>query len=119
MRRTIYGGTHCSDLPLRYAEKLYPSSWMYVIEYDIETEVNFDQVPTRKYTFGLLSSLVQKVTVKNPTKIHGKEYTCTIMGDGTVQHFGSGNGRPPAEIYLRCVLNTPDEESEETGNLSK
>ena len=119
MRRTIYGETYCSDLPLRYAERLRPGSWFYVTEYGIDTDINFDQVPTRKYSSGLLSSLVQKVTVKNPVQIYGKEHNCTIMGDGSVQHFGSGNGRPPAEIYLRCLLNTQNEEKEEMGNLRK
>jgi hypothetical protein len=60
-------------------------------------------VATKKYQFGLLHELSQKATVDNPAKLDGKPYTCTIFGDGQMQHFGINLGHDPSEIYLRCL----------------
>lgn len=103
LKKTIYGQTTCGKVIVRYADAIIPNQGMYYVEGD--TYVTFKQESRRQYTKGLLTALIQNVTITTDAIIKGKKYKCSILGDGTVHHFGSGNGRSPAEIYIRCLSN--------------
>ena len=103
LRRTVRGGTSCSQWTLRCADATSPSSLMYLLQDD--ERMDFHQDTTKKYILGVLHQVIQKVTVVNPASINGVSYNCIIFGDGTLQHFGIDTGKDPAEIYLRCLSN--------------
>lgn len=94
LKKTIYGETGCGKVVIRYADSIYPNQGMYYVEG--ETYVTFRQESRRQYTKGLLTGLIQNVTITTDAKIQGRQYKCSILGDGSIHHFGSGNGRSPA-----------------------
>lgn len=56
------------------------------------------------YTNGKISKITQRTTGRNRTIVntHGY-YTCKVIGDGTIQHFGTDfKDYKPANIYLKC-----------------
>lgn len=104
LRRTVRGNTGCDQWTLRYANAISPSPYLYLLNND--EKMNFHQEAIRKYSFGVLSHLIQNVTMENPATMNGVQYNCTILGDGTLQHFGIDLGYDPAEIYVRCLSKT-------------
>lgn len=117
IKRVIDGFTICDTYYIRYANAIHAVDSMSIVEFDQNMErslfVSFKQEPTKKYAFGLLSQIYQKATVKNPVTIFSKPHTCTVLGDGKIQHFGIWFSTDPAEIYLRCLSS----QSEEKTNL--
>jgi len=62
--------------------------------------------------------LTVNATIMNPAQIEGKNFTCTIIGDETVQHFGVDiPGYPPAQIYLECTKMAPSLKEEATEEI--
>lgn len=70
------------------------------------TDIRFDDHTRNVTAFGILQKMVQKTTVQSnyPVKVRSKKVkNCTIIGDGTVQHFGVNfEDHPPATVKVIC-----------------
>lgn len=100
------GNTDCQTFYIFCADAVQPHSMASILEQSTgnKTSINFNQEVINKTTLGLLTHITLKLTVKNPVTIYSKEYTCTILGDGTEHHWGNDYEEyPPAEVYLRCI----------------
>lgn len=97
----------CSGWFIFCADAVYPYEYAAIHELqgdNIVTRIEFSQEAIYTKIFGITEHIKYKVTVKNPVMIRDVNYTCTILGDGTVHHWGIDfKEYPPAEIYMRCL----------------
>jgi hypothetical protein len=84
-----YGGTHCDQWILTDAARIQPPSyWLAASEDFKQYYLKFDDETKRVYKFGVLFAIIQKSVMRSPAILNNAPHDCTILGDGTIQHFG-------------------------------
>lgn len=102
--------TGCSNWYITYAQQITTMDyWTYITHVGkfYTNYFRFNEDSRRVYKEGILTGIIEKVTIINPTVMDGEEYDCTILGDGTIQHFGEIFPQyKPATIYMTCKKNS-------------
>ena len=70
-----------------YAWAIRPNDIYHYVDPYKGHEIEFHDETRYVLFYGSLLKIIQKTTI-NYAKFYGKDYDCTIRGDGTVQHFG-------------------------------
>jgi hypothetical protein len=84
---TFSGRTSCSYWTMSYAGMIRASNHAEYLD-SMGTDIKFVHETTRSFSEGELIQIIQRLTVVNPVKINGDPFTCMILGDGKLQHFG-------------------------------
>lgn len=105
LKLTANGYTLCFDWVMPYYRALSPSDgFIYV---DDSHRIIFKEETTYLDHRGVIYNIVQKTTVTSAV-LYGKNYDCTIRGDGKVQHFGiKFDEFDPATFQIMCVPGSP------------
>ena len=97
------GHTMCYSWVLPLSSAIHPATIYGYIEPNEKHEIEFHEDTSIEEHYGTIFRIVQKTTINYAT-LYGKDYDCTIRGDGTVQHFGTQfKDHDPATFRIKCV----------------
>ena len=77
----------CYEWVLPFAASLAPIPYFAYSDLEDHHKIQFNGEARYVRFYGVIVKVIQKATITS-AKLYGKDYDCTIRGDGTVQHFG-------------------------------
>jgi len=81
------GHTFCDPSTLPYSAAIMPAKIYHYVDPYKQHKIEFNEETRYVYLYGFVIKIIQK-TVINSATFYGKNYDCTIRGDGKVQHYG-------------------------------
>ena len=112
VKDAVWGLTICYEWVLPYSSAISPADVYHYDEPYKDHEIEFQDETRYVQLYGVIIKIIQKTTI-NSAKFYGKDYDCTIRGDGTVQHFGiKFKDFEPATFYIKCTSKSLSGEAE-------
>lgn len=89
--RTVRGNAYCMKIPVRPADEIKVASGfdVYFESKDKKSRfVTFTQTRIDIKEMGRIKGIVVNSTISHPVIIEDREYSCVVLGDGQVHHYG-------------------------------
>jgi hypothetical protein len=103
VRQTVVkSGLFCRVWAWTNADRVAPSpKWSYFTQ---DATFKFDEETVYHRIGAFVLFIDVRTTLRSPAVFAGKEYDCTIVGDGKIYHFGAEDIEfPPPQMQISCT----------------